>query len=372
MPLDWDGGSHGRVAFVTALPRAVPDVLAVGAYLKNTVCLITGDTARVSTDHGDLGTVDAIGAFEETVAEILALPGVAPAVVAHDLHPDFHSSRFAEQTAERLGVPAVPVQHHHAHVAAVMAEHGIDGPVLGLALDGFGLGERRESWGGELLRVDADGFSRVGHLALLRQPGGDAAARQPWRMAAATLHALGRDGEIAGRFAGQGGAEMIAQMLNRDVNCPPTSSCGRLFDAACGLLGVKPVAAFEGEAPMALEAMATAPRVESGSWRISDGVLDLLPLLDRLVATEAEDGANLFHGTLAAAMTAWVADAAEATGLRRVVLSGGCFLNAVLRSLLSDGLEKAGLIPLRPQQLTPGDGAVSLGQAWAVGMAKGS
>ncbi len=359
------------IATTIDLPRPVPTVLAVGAFLKNTLCLTRGTEALVSRDVGNLETVDAVRDFDGIAERLLDLAGAPPAAVAHDLHPDFHSTRYAEALAARLGIDAVPVQHHHAHVAAVMAEHGVDEPVLGLALDGFGLGAGDESWGGELLAVEAGGYRRLGHLAPLMQPGGDRAAREPWRMGAAALHALGRGGEIADRYRHIDGAGVIAQMLERGINAPPTSSCGRLFDAACGLLGVKPIATFEGEAPMELERMATRPRIDPHGWRLDDGILDMRPLLDRLVDIEAEEGAGLFHGTLIAAMTAWIVWAAEVTGLRRVVLCGGCFFNKVLGAGLEEGLGRYGIECLSARRLTPGDQAISLGQAWAAVMAKG-
>lgn len=356
------------VAHRFALSRPLPPTLGLGAFLKNTVCAIDGRAALLSRDVGNLDTVEAIRGFEATVGELLErLPG-RPRAVAHDLHPDFHSTRYAYG----LGVETVAVQHHHAHVAAVMAEHGIESPVLGLALDGFGLGPGNESWGGELLRVDRQGYARLGRLYRLKQPGGDAAARQPWRMGAAALHALGRDGEIATRFAAMPGAGVIARLLSGSVNAPETSSCGRLFDAACGLLGVRLVAAFEGEAPMELERMAAAPRVLDGGWRVDgDGVLDCRPLLDALAGMDAVDGANAFHGTLAAALVDWAARAARSTGIATVALCGGCFLNKVLTARVFDGLRSKDLNPLLPMNVTPGDGAVSLGQAWATAVARG-
>ncbi|TVR96423.1 MAG: carbamoyltransferase HypF [Rhodospirillales bacterium] len=351
------------------LACAVPPVLAVGAFLKNTVTAAVGREAAVSPTVGNLDTADAVLAFEAWATALLDQLGGAPVVIAHDLHPDFHSTRFAWALAQATGARASPVQHHHAHVAAVMAEHGRTGPTLGLALDGFGLGSDGGSWGGELLRVDRTGFVRLGQLSPLAQPGGDKAAREPWRMAAAALHALGRGDEIAGRFAAFPGAPLLAAMLRRGINSPPTSSCGRLFDAACGLLGVCPVAAFEGEAPMALEKLVQDPRADPAGWRLGDdGVLDLTPLLARLDGLQPADGADLFHGTLAAALSAWVARAAEATGITAVALSGGCFFNAVLRRLLTEQLERSGLQPLMPVQLGPGDPAVSLGQAWAAAL----
>lgn len=359
------------VAAVIALPRPVPPVLGVGAFLKNTLCLVHGTEALVSRDIGDLASVPAVLAFEAAAEELLARSRAPITAVAHDLHPNFHSSRYAATLSDRFGIETAAVQHHHAHVAAVMAEHGCEAAVLGLSLDGFGLGPDRAAWGGELLHVDAAGCRRLGHLALLPQPGGDKAAREPWRMGAAALHALGRGDEIGRRFATLPGASVVAEMLARGVNCPPTSSCGRLFDAACGLLGIKPIAAFEGEAPMALECLVQRPRVEPAGFRLEAGVLDFTPLLARLIDLAPAIGADLFHGTLIAGMADWVAEAAGTTGIRRVVLSGGCFFNRVLTKGLVAALGERNIVALRPIQLTPGDGAISLGQAWAAAMAKG-
>jgi hydrogenase maturation protein HypF len=358
------------VGMVLDLPRPVPTVLAVGAFLKNTLCIVHDRTALISRDVGNLETVGAVRDFEACAESLLSAVVDLPVAVAHDLHPDFHSTRWAELFAGGLGIEAVPVQHHHAHVAAVMAEHGLEEPTLGLALDGFGLGPPNQAWGGELLYVDAAGYRRLGHLAPLAQPGGDRAAREPWRMGAAALFALGRGEEIAIRYASIRGADVIARMLLQNVNCPSTTSCGRLFDAACGLLNIKPFAAFEGEAPMELERLVTKPEVDPGGWQLQDGVLDLLPLLARLPGLSAEHGANLFHGTLSAALAEWVDHAVDATGIRRVVISGGCFLNRVLTTTLLARLHDEELEVSQPRRLKPGDSAVSLGQAWAVAMAR--
>lgn len=359
------------IAHRITLPRPLPPVLALGAFLKNTVTALGGEMAYVSDDVGNLDTAEAVRALTDVAERMLRQLPSAPILVAHDLHPDFASTRLAEALANRFCCDTAPVQHHHAHIAAVMAEYRTESPTLGLALDGFGLGDDGGAWGGEVLLVDRWGFRRLGHLAPLPQPGGDRAAREPWRMAAAALWTLGRGEEIAARFADRPGAAVLAQMLAQNANCRPTTSCGRLFDAACGLLGVKPVAAFEGEAPMALEAMVTQPEVDPAGWCIADGVLDVRPLLARLAAMPAEDGANLFHGTLAAALATWVVEAMEATGVRQVALAGGCFLNKVLTRDLVQRLETAGLTVLQPLRLRPGDPAVSLGQAWATAIARG-
>ncbi len=343
-----------------SLPEAVPPVLGLGAFLKATVTAMNGRAAWVSAVAGDLGEPDNLAVYRAALAAMQGRLGAVPLLAAHDLHPDFPSTRLARS----LGVPTLAVQHHHAHVAAVAAENGHMEPLLGLALDGFGLGPGGESWGGELLAVAGASYRRIGHLAHLPQPGGDIAAREPWRMAAAALHRLGRGAEIAGRFAAQPHAAMLERILERGLNSPPTSSAGRLFDAACGLLGVVPVARFEGEAPMALEAMVRSPRALSGGWTLTDGVLDFLPLLDRLSAMEEADGADAFHGTLVAGLADLAAWGAAQTGLSTVGLSGGCFLNRVLREGLVAALREKGLSPLLHRALPPGDPCVSFGQAW--------
>jgi len=348
------------VALRVHLARSYPPVLAFGAFLKNTVCVIDGDTAYLSHAASDLDSPEAIAEFEKRASSLLAEIGAEPVLIAHDLHPDFYSSRHAAT----FGVPTLPVQHHHAHIAALMAEHRLTGPVIGLALDGFGLGPANESWGGELLWVDGAECRRLGHLKRLAQPGGDVAAREPWRMGAAALHSLGRGGEIAERFADHKAATMLAQIMSKGLNSPETSSCGRLFDAACGLLGVRTIAEFEGQAPMELEGLVQDPKALDSGWTLDDaGVLGFDPLLARLADCEAQEGADLFHGTLAAALVQWARWASEETGAERVALGGGCFLNKVLCRLMADGLADGGLDAYFPESLSPGDPAVSVGQA---------
>ncbi len=358
-------GRAAGVASVFNLPRAVAPVVGLGAFLKATVTTMRDREARTSTVIGDLGTPEAVAVLFATTAAFRDDLGVPPVLVAHDLHPDFVSTRLALAQ----GLPTLAVQHHHAHVAAVAAENAHLGPLLGLALDGFGLGPGGASWGGELLAVDGATFRRIGHLADLAQPGGDIAAREPWRMAAAVLYRLGQGEAIAARFAAQPAAALLARILARDVNCPPTSSAGRLFDAACGLLGICPVAKFEGEAPMALEALVRHPRAMDGGWTLIDGVLDFLPVLSELRANDPADGADLFHGTLIAGLAELAAWGADATGLRTVGLSGGCFLNRVLREGLVAALRERGLVPLLHARFSPGDPCISFGQAWIAAQA---
>ena len=359
--------ARGYVPVSIKLPRSVPSVLAVGGYLKNTICVTRGDEAFLSQHIGDLDTPKGLRFFEESVEHLLGILKVEPEWVAHDLHPDFHNTRFAQG----FGKPLMPVQHHHAHGAAVMAEYGLEESVLALCLDGFGLGEDGGAWGGELLRIDPSGYERLGSLSPLKQPGGDVAAREPWRMGAAALHAMGKENEVVKKYNNIKESPMLLQVMDRGINCPETSSCGRLFDAACGLLGVKPKASFEGQAPMLVEGMVTKPRVLEGGWEIDGGVLSLMPTLATLSDCDEVEGANLFHGTLIAALVEWVGSAVERTELQTIVLSGGCFLNAVLVEGLLEGLRQQGFNPLIARQAPTNDGGISLGQAWVTAMKVG-
>lgn len=360
--------ARGYVPEPIRLARRVPSVLAIGGHLKTTVTLTRGDEAFVSQHIGDLDTGAAVRFLEETVEHLTRVLDVEPVAIAHDLHPDMASTRLAEAS----GLPTIAVQHHHAHAASVMAEHGHMGPALALVLDGYGYGTDGGNWGGELLLCDSAGFRRVGHLAPLRMAGGDRAAREPWRMAAALLHDAGRGEEIAQRFAAQAQARYLPGLFER-TDTPVTSSAGRLFDATAGLLGICAVQSYEGEAAMRLEALVQQPIVHEGGWRIDDGVLSLRPLIDHLLrrAPDPAEAAGLFHGTFAAACVDWAASAARALGVTDIVLSGGCFLNAHLAEQIWRGCRDAGLVPLRPRRLPPNDGGLSLGQAWIAALTLG-
>ncbi len=363
--------ARGYTPHAIRLPVAGPPVLALGGHYKNTVCVTRGDEAYVSQHIGDLDSPAACAMLLEVTRHLTDILQVRPAALAHDLHPDFFSTRHAQTLAQSWGVPVIAVQHHHAHIAAIAAEHGIEGPLLGLALDGVGLGHDGKAWGGELLRVQGAACARLGHLQPLPLPGGDRAAREPWRVAAAVLHLLGRGDEIPRRFAGQPLAAAVQRLLADDTALPTTTSLGRCFDAAAGLLGVREVMAFEGQAAMLLEGMAETTGVDAlpslpDGWRLTDsGDLDLLPLLARLAdETDAARGAVLFHVTLAHALADWVGQAAACTGIDRVALAGGCLLNAILTRLLTDLLTRRGLHVFTAHQVPPNDGGLSLGQAW--------
>jgi len=366
--------ARGATPRAVKLPRPGPPVLALGGYLKNTVCLTRGDEAFVSQHVGDLDNRPTCLALEETVDHLRQVLDIEPALLACDLHPDFESTRLAEHLAAERGLELVRVQHHHAHVAAVMAEHGLARPVLGLALDGVGLGADGAAWGGELLRVGPGGFERLGHLRPIALPGGDRAAREPWRMAAAALHALGRGEEIERRFA-NAAAPAVRGMLERGVRCPATTSAGRWFDAAAGLLGLKEVMRYEGQAAMLLEGLAAAHGpVESdpGDCALDGMTLDLLPLVGRLAdAPDAGFGAALFHYSLARALADWAGEAVRRTGMSEVVLSGGCFMNRLLSDELGRLLERAGIVCYEACELPPNDGGIAAGQAWVALMSSG-
>ncbi len=357
------------------LPRAGPSVLATGAWLKNTVCLTRGDEAFLSPHIGDLDNAASCEALDEAAQHLLEILEVDPAACVHDLHPDFYSTRFAAQFASERGIPAIPVQHHHAHIAAVCAEHGVEAPVIGVAFDGVGLGADGGAWGGELLRVGKGDFRRLGSLRPIPLPGGDRAAREPWRVAASLLHAMGRDAQIARRFR-RDAASTVAEMLAKRVHCPETSSAGRWFDGAAALLGVREINAFEGQAAMQLEALAQAHgpvEPDRSAFSIgADGNLDLLPLAGRLADLHnAGFGAALFHATLVEAVAEWVRAAAAREGIATIALGGGCFVNAILSRGIRCRLESLGLAVVEARQAPANDGGIALGQAW-VGIERNS
>jgi hydrogenase maturation protein HypF len=335
-----------------------PSIIAFGAQLKNTICVTREREAFVSQHIGDLGTAPTRRFLQETAKHIAGILDVKPAFAAHDLHPDFASTLAAQET----GLSLHAVQHHHAHIAAIAAEHKVTGPLLGVALDGYGLGSDGGAWGGELLRCDGAVVTRIGHLAPLPAPGGDLAAREPWRMAAGVLSLLGRMAEIDTRFTHPQRGALVRLLAAGRV--PRSSSMGRWFDAACGILGVNLVSVYEGQAPMMLEALVKTPAVLDGGWRIENGILDFLPLMAALIDAGQSEGAELAHGTFAAGLADWIETAAREQGLRTVALGGGCFQNRVLTESLIRRLARTGLTVLKARALPCNDGGVSLGQAF--------
>lgn len=352
--------ARGYVPQVIALPYTVPTTLALGGYLKNTICLTRGNEAFISQPVGNLNTRDSIRFYHDTLNHLLKILNVKPDCVAHDKHPDFYSTQIATQ----FKVPTFSVQHHHAHLAACALEYGIITPALGLALDGFGLGEDSTSWGGELMLYHGKDYQRLASLQPLAQPGGDAVIKQPWRMAVSALFALDKQGLALQRFSHYPHTAAILALLDNSTHAPLSSSCGRLFDAASSLLGICEIAHYEGQAAMMLESCVSTPKADPSGWILSDQHLNMLPLFYRLLSCDATEGADLFHGTLAAALVAWVEQAALQQGLKQVLLSGGCFLNRVLSNTLIESLTQKGLKPLYPRLCPPNDSGLSLGQAW--------
>jgi hydrogenase maturation protein HypF len=338
-----------------------PVAIGVGAHLKATVCVTRGREAFVSQHLGDLNTAQTVGFYEHTVRRMLAELAVKPDLVACDLHPDYRSTRFAEAT----GLPILRVQHHAAHLAAVAAEHQLREPLVGVALDGHGYGTDGSAWGGELMRAEHGGWRRVGHLRPLAMPGGERAAREPWRMGVAAMIALGAGADAAERFPGQPLAGPLARMVMASAAGPATTSLGRLFDAAAALLGVRETQSYEGQAAMELEALVDAPAEPPSGFRIDRNVLDFSPVLRVLLRRDLgpREGAALFHGALIAGLAEWIGRYADQAGQTDIVLGGGCLMNAILAEGLTRALRRRGLTPWLPRALPANDGGISLGQA---------
>jgi hydrogenase maturation protein HypF len=353
--------SRGFVPEPIDLGQDGPAVLAVGAHLKATLCVTRGREAFVSQHIGDLNTAGMIRFYAETARRMLTMLDVAPELVACDLHPDYRSTLFAEAMALRV----LRVQHHAAHLAAVAAEHHLRGEIIGVALDGHGYGDDGRAWGGELMLLEGARWRRLGHLLPLALPGGDRAAREPWRMGVAALTALGRGAEAAGRFPGVALAGRLAAVLATATQGPATTSMGRLFDAAAALLGVCTQQSYEGQAAMQLEALVDVPKSLPGGYRIIGNILDFTPLLSALLepGLEPRDGAELFHGTLIAGLAEWIGHPVARLGQTDVVLGGGCLMNRVLAEGLASALRRRGLVPWLPRAVPANDGGLSLGQA---------
>jgi len=338
-----------------------PPVIALGAHLKATVCVTRGREAFVSQHLGDLDTAQTLRFYGETIARLLADLGIKPEAAACDLHPDYRSTVFAET----MNLPVLRIQHHAAHCASVAAEHHLRGPVIGVALDGHGHGSDGGAWGGELMCRDGADWFRAGHLRPLAMPGGDRAAREPWRMGIAAMSAVGRGSEAAARFSRHPLAGPLARMLSAEAKCPVTTSMGRLFDAAAALVGLCDDQSYEGQVAMELESAVRSPVILRNGFDIQGNILDFRPLLAALVDADigVGEGADLFHGTIVAGLAKWIGDYAKHMGQTNIVLGGGCFLNRILAEGLSDALRQRGLNPWLPRALPANDGGISFGQA---------
>jgi hydrogenase maturation protein HypF len=372
--------SRGFAPQPLGLPWPFPrHVLACGAELKHTFCLAKDGRAFVSHHIGDLENYETFRSFTEGVEHFRRLFAVTPQVVAHDLHPEYLSTKYA---VELDGVELEGVQHHHAHVAACLADNGEPGPVIGVAFDGLGFGADGTIWGGELLVADLEGFRRAGHLEVVPMPGGAAAIREPWRMAAAWLDAT-FGGQVPERLAVVGRNrdrwERVLALARSGTASPVTSSAGRLFDAVAAILGVRDAVNYEGQAAVELEQLADPGEPGAYPARVAGPGSDGAPLrlagtdLVRAVVEELEAGvatplvAARFHNGLAAATVAACRALGEATGLEAVALSGGVFQNLLLLERTVAGLERAGFRVLVHSRVPPNDGGISLGQAAVAG-----
>ncbi|WP_214107869.1 carbamoyltransferase HypF [Acrocarpospora catenulata] len=359
--------SRGYVPSPVTVPWPFPrPVLACGAELKNTFCVAKGTRAFLSHHIGDLENYETLRSFTEGIEHFCRLFGVRPAVIAHDLHPEYLSTKYARERQEDL----VAVQHHHAHIAACLADNGYDGQVIGVAFDGLGYGEDGTLWGGELLVADLTSYHRAGHLAAVPMPGGTAAIRQPWRMAAAYLDQIYGDAvpELPVVRRNRDRWAAVVTLARTGMNSPLTSSAGRLFDAVAAVAGVRDTISYEGQAAADLEARVDLG--ESGAYPAR--VDELIIAGSDLVQAAAEDVlkgvpvgqiAARFHNGLAAAVVRAVRTLSERTGLTTIALSGGVFQNVLLLERTVSGLEQHGLRVLVHSRVPPGDGGISLGQA---------
>jgi len=373
--------SRGFVPRGLRLPRAQPVVLAVGGELKNTVCLTRDDHAYLSQHVGDLQNPEVFQAFLGTIEHLQDLLELNPQIVAHDLHPDYASSRYAE---ERSGVRRVAVQHHHAHLASCLAENQVATEAIGVIFDGTGYGADGRIWGGEFLVGDLAGYRRVGHFDYLPMPGGDAAAREPYRMALSALYrAYGKDLPQLPLLASIPRRELrlLLQMIEKGINSPLTSSCGRLFDAVAALTGLRTRVSYEGQAALELE-MAIEGDGESEAYPLvlateTTGIVFKTTPLIRAVVDDIRRQVPTgvisarFHATLARAVAAVCCRIRKDSGLNEVALSGGVFQNRFLTEKALFLLTKEGFNVYTHSLVPPNDGGLALGQAAVAGRQAG-
>ena len=359
--------SRGHVPDSAGLPVAAAlPVLGCGAELKSTFCVAKGSRAWVGHHIGDLSNYETLVAFREGISHFERLFAVEPRVVAHDLHPGYLSTAYALACE---GVEHVGVQHHHAHLAATLAEHDERGPAVGAIYDGTGYGEDGTVWGGELLFGDLRAFERVGHLRPVRLPGGEQAIHQPWRMACAWLReALGEQPAIPSTLAPSMEPrrwEAVAELAATGTASPLTTSMGRLFDAVAALCGMRSVVNYEGQAAAELESAADPAETLAYPLPAELDPREMLLAIARDIAAGVPVAtiSARFHNAVAAATAAACIEAAESRGVEIVVLSGGVFQNGLLLERTSAALSDRGLRVLVPERLPPNDGGISYGQA---------
>jgi hydrogenase maturation protein HypF len=372
--------SRGYAPFPVKLPFEAKPTLAVGAELKNTFCVTRGEYAFLSHHIGDMENYETLRSFEDGVAHFERLFRIKPEVMAYDLHPNYLATRYALERAERDGIRAIGVQHHHAHIAACMAENGLSGerPVIGVALDGTGYGTDGAIWGGEFLIADYRGFDRAAHLAYVPLPGGDAATHNVYRVALSYLRHAGiewTDDLAPVQAARSIERAAIAKQIESGLNAPPTSSMGRLFDAVASMAGVRQSVNYEGQAAIEFEAMGGG--VETGSWtlrvevgRAADGsrIIETAPLIrsaveDVRAGVPASIISARFHNSLAAMVCEVCVAIRDERSLNEVALSGGVWQNVTLLRKTLDLLRDEGFTVYTHRSVPPNDGGLALGQA---------
>ncbi|WP_321404678.1 carbamoyltransferase HypF [Maridesulfovibrio sp.] len=352
-----------------------PCVLGTGPELKNTLCLTKGDHAFSSQHIGDMQNLETANFWKEIRLHLQSILKVKPELIVHDLHPDYLTTGLAEEISLTENIKTTALQHHYAHIHSVLAENKHIGPALGLALDGTGLGEDRTIWGGECLLVDNEKLinKRLARFTHLRLPGGEAAVREPWRIAFAAAKDLGLDTDLISvpeQF--QSGLKMFEQILEKNINCPLTSSCGRLFDAISAMLGLCPAISYEGQAAIILEKIQDMTEQETyecplaqsvEAYEICTGELFKQAFTDFQKGISPAVISRRFHRGLISGLADCAEKISEQTGIRNVGLSGGVMQNLTIAVELPLELQKRGLIPLVHRYLPPNDGCISLGQA---------
>jgi hydrogenase maturation protein HypF len=360
--------ARGFAPLPVQVVNALPPLLAVGAHQKNAIACSVGRQVLISQHIGDLETAQSSQAFENVIAAFRQLYDLKPEAVACDMHPDYVSTQYAR----RSGSPIRPVQHHEAHVRACMAENEIAPPVLGISWDGSGYGPDATIWGGEFLRIDDGGMSRVAHLRTFRLPGGEKAVKEPRRTALAVLYEMFGPQVVemsklapVAAFSGSD-LRVLASMLARNVNSPLTSSAGRLFDAVASIADLRHTCHFEGQAAMELEFSLPREAADDGYvFGIAENagafIVDWEPMIRAILAEAPGDVATIalkFHNTLADITVA----IAERAGCEKVCLTGGCFQNRFLTERAIRQLARAGFRPYWHQRVPPNDGGIALGQ----------
>lgn len=386
-----DGGpqiirrARGYVPLGIELPHETPPLLAVGGHLKNVFALARGHYIYQSQHLGDLENITGLDFFRESLDHLTRTFEIEPEIVVHDLHPGYLSTNWAIEYAKERGLRTIAVQHHFAHVAGCMAEHGVDDDFIGLSLDGTGYGTDGRIWGGEVLIGRMSGeragtFERFAHLDYVPMPSGEAAIHEPWRMALGHLHAAGFDVDSLDilKLLGTSKQEtsVLLRMIQREINTPLTSSCGRLFDAVAAIVLKRLKVDYEAQAAIELEGIASieSDRVEQEDYLVpqqQDGDYIVLKvdslwraiLHDIQRGTRPERMSAKFHSSIADGFVAAAATARYRFGIHNVALSGGCMHNRRLARLLREGLEKRGFKVYRHLSVSPGDGGLSFGQA---------